>query len=259
LADLVANLKADPRIEAAWLFGSLGRGNFDGWSDIDIWAVVRDDAHEEVVAERYEAAALLGEVVLTEEAPQNGPPGGSYFMSGHDRPTGIHLIDWYWQPISHARRPGIELLFERAPIPSGARSEAPPVNAWRPTTQEEIANHGAFAWAMVAIQGKDVARGTQDPFEEFVRYNATVLHGVARARGIETPAFDPVALPRERGQGVRAKEGAPTAVDYLDVLDLMADTLEPIAPDWPKTPVSVRKFLETVRQTLARWSDMSRI
>ncbi len=37
-------LRADERVVAAWLTGSLGRGNADALSDIDLWVIVRDDA-----------------------------------------------------------------------------------------------------------------------------------------------------------------------------------------------------------------------
>ena len=41
LARAVERLQADARVGAAWLFGSLGRGEEDALSDLDLWVSLR--------------------------------------------------------------------------------------------------------------------------------------------------------------------------------------------------------------------------
>ena len=82
-------LESDSRVATAWLFGSLGRGNGDDLSDIDLFVVVKDEFCKEIIADRQDIVAQIGEPVLLLEAPQNAPPSGSYLMalySGEEGP-----------------------------------------------------------------------------------------------------------------------------------------------------------------------------
>src|SRR6476661_1685566 len=80
LSTIVSTLRADARVVAAWLTGSLARGSADELSDIDVMVVVAD-AHIEAIKEgRQEYVASVAKPVLIEEAPQNAPPGGAYLL-----------------------------------------------------------------------------------------------------------------------------------------------------------------------------------
>jgi predicted nucleotidyltransferase len=152
---IIEQLEADPRVGAAWLFGSLGRGTSDDLSDIDLWVVV-DDAHiRELSAARREYVARLDVPLLTEEAPQNAPMGGAYLLVLYSGGAGPHQVDWYWQPQSHARVPGrARVLFNRVGVPAASRPE--------PQSQLErtqlAAGQIAFFWAMCDIAAKKIAR-----------------------------------------------------------------------------------------------------
>src|SRR2546423_11953623 len=111
-------LKGDHRVIAAWLFGSLGRGDADDLSDLDLWVVVADEQIGEVVRERQEYVARLDEPVLIEEAPQNAPSGGGYLLVLYGGQAGPPQVDWDWQARSDARRPEQTCpLFDRVGIP----------------------------------------------------------------------------------------------------------------------------------------------
>src|SRR5476651_168765 len=56
---LIAVAKADGRIVAVWLQGSLARGDHDAYSDVDAYFAVDDAAFDAVWSER---AALLGKI-----------------------------------------------------------------------------------------------------------------------------------------------------------------------------------------------------
>ena len=61
LRTIVAHYDQDPRILAIVVFGSLGRGNWDALSDIDLDVVIADDARIDVVDElRQLCAAFCG-------------------------------------------------------------------------------------------------------------------------------------------------------------------------------------------------------
>lgn len=57
-------LEADHRVEAAWLSGSLGRGQDDAFSDVDVTALVGDGLKHEVSRHWAANAATIAEPVL---------------------------------------------------------------------------------------------------------------------------------------------------------------------------------------------------
>ncbi len=67
LTRFVQVCRADDRIVAAFLGGSVARGQADGYSDLDLCIVVADDAYDEVVAGRPEFVRRLGEPVFCED------------------------------------------------------------------------------------------------------------------------------------------------------------------------------------------------
>ena len=76
LARITQTLGSDDRIAAAWLFGSVGRGEADDLSDLDLRVVVFDEHIESICQGRQAYTAQMGEAVLFGEAPQNRPDWG---------------------------------------------------------------------------------------------------------------------------------------------------------------------------------------
>ena len=115
LESAVTVLKQDERVQAGWVFGSLGRGDADALSDIDLIVVGQDDFLRDVIAERYDFAQQVGKPLFFLKSPRNVPPGGAYLMVCYDAPMAPHILDIYWQD----RRPlawdasQLRLLFER--------------------------------------------------------------------------------------------------------------------------------------------------
>lgn len=160
LAEEIA--QSDVRISAAWLFGSLGRGDADELSDIDLFLIVEDEAHEEVVANRYTYMAQLGEPLLILEAPQNWPPGGVYNMALYWGDWGPHQVDWYWVRRSQAIIPSeVVLLFDRVGL---AHKAEPTKFDFAPVPERPIAEiikqDVHLFWVMLLIGAKYLARGT---------------------------------------------------------------------------------------------------
>jgi predicted nucleotidyltransferase len=148
-------LKANSDVAAAWLHGSMGRGTFDEWSDVDLWIVVSDHQLDEIRTERRAFAESLGEVLLTVEAPQNAPAGGAYLLAMYHGTCGPHILDCSWQPLSVARRPAdTVVLFDRAGIRLVETVEAGPVDAQIAHAASQV----SYFWMMVTVVAKYIAR-----------------------------------------------------------------------------------------------------
>lgn len=155
LARVVAVLTADSRVCAAWLIGSLGRGDADDLSDIDVWVIVADEYADSVKVAQQEYVTQIGLPLQIEEAPQNAPPNGAYLCAIYPGQTGAHVIDWYWQPRTGAQLPAnCRVLFDRAGIPP-----SPPEKALSAAEHGSAATDNThFFWGMVNIAAKTIAR-----------------------------------------------------------------------------------------------------
>jgi predicted nucleotidyltransferase len=150
-------LGSDERVVAAWLAGSLGRGDADAYSDIDLWVVVLDAAMAGVGEGRRRFVEVLGRPILISEAPQNAPPGGAYLWTFYPGEYGPQHVDWNWLPETGARIPAdVQVLFDKvglSPAPGPQRV---------PSTGEELpaalTQECAFFWGMCAVVAKYIAR-----------------------------------------------------------------------------------------------------
>lgn len=216
LRRITRQLEADARVVAAWLFGSLGRGDADALGDIDLWVVIADDAIEAIVAHRRRYAAQVGEPVLTLEALQNAPLGGAYLMTAYDASSGPHIVDWYWQPRSLAFiPPQIQLLFDRAGLAAGDAPMSFVGGSPDPTLEAQPMHFISFFWMMWLITAKHVAR---TPHSESVPLLFYMLDPLCKTqRFLEFPE-DPCYL-----SGVLPS--LPSPQEKLDTLRRLADEM----------------------------------
>lgn len=157
LRRITTGLKNDPRVAAAWLFGSLGRGDQDALSDLDLFLIVAEEHSEAIQASIREFVAPFGELLLVVEAPQNAPQGGAYLMALYAGQTGPHQVDWYWQAQSRAKVPTqTAVLFDRVGLPRDTKSTT--FDAMNPGVEWDIekavANAVCSFWAMLLITAK---------------------------------------------------------------------------------------------------------
>jgi hypothetical protein len=122
-AKLLARVEAVLRERSALavhLLGSLGRGRYDEFSDVDVWATIADDSIDDVVRQRRSLYAQVGPVLLSHEAPRNSPLGGIYSGVMYASEAGPHQVDFYLAPLSTSRvAADATALFEATPIPRG--------------------------------------------------------------------------------------------------------------------------------------------
>ncbi|WP_432363383.1 nucleotidyltransferase domain-containing protein [Sporosarcina sp. UB5] len=71
---IVASLKGDPYVKAIFLKGSMGRGEHDAHSDVDLYCLVDEADKKEFLANRVEHLRAYRDIILMEDifivAPQ---------------------------------------------------------------------------------------------------------------------------------------------------------------------------------------------
>ena len=186
LKRVTETLLSDERVVAAWLFGSIGRGDSDELSDIDVFAVVKDEVIEDFVRNRRNCATLGVEPALFVEAMQNRPPGGAYLMGLYSGVTGFHEVDWYWSPLSQTKIPTDALvLFDRAGLTSsGVSTRFEYQSTETMSFEEELLNLENSFWAMLLIAAKKAARNPMESDFRPLRHTFHILTELESALGI---------------------------------------------------------------------------
>ena len=160
-------IRRDCRVRAAWVTGSVARGEDDALSDLDIFIVVANDAVVDFVHNRRADAAGPARPILLMDNLANAPIGGAYLLALYEGEAGPQQVDWFWRAESMARCPDDErILFDRAglPVVPGAqwrstvhRPSGPPLCP-NPSLTDLLTHKIAFFWAMSLIVAKHIAR-----------------------------------------------------------------------------------------------------
>lgn len=227
---LTQKLEQNAEMVACWLFGSLGRGEADALSDLDVWTIMPDAQIAQAVMQRREMAAGYGHLLLLVEGPQNAPADGAYLMALYDAPTGPLQVDWYWQKQSQARiPPQTQVLFDRAGLPRDDRplkldynpNPEPYPDPSLPFEQQarlRAENSVAFFWAMLCITAKYAARSPWEEHMGLLQY----VHAPLR----EAMAF--LKLPSEAENGEETTHATPeTKMSQLHDLAAKMEALHP--------------------------------
>ena len=150
LARLVAALRRDRRVVAAWLLGSFAAGTADDWSDLDLHVVVRDEDFADAVEHRMDLYRLVGEPALTQHLRFQRT---SFFVLLL-YPGGVE-VDWSLWALKDARRPErARVLFDDVGVSVATQA---------PVAADKLAEHASrqveFFWAMAAVGAKNCGRG----------------------------------------------------------------------------------------------------
>jgi hypothetical protein len=216
LERLEAGLRADARIVAAWIGGSIGRGEADHLSDIDIHLAVADDDCADLNARRRAFVSQFGEPLLIQEAPQNAPSGGAFQLVLYRGTTAPIEVDWSWRPASTATIPErTVLLFDRS-------DGLPRAASWIVLDADEVALRVSlsttFFWAMAFITAKKIARRQPAAAFGLLRMMHQARDSVrGHLAGKPQPAWGAVAAPQEALPPTNPRE------QIVDLLDLLAD------------------------------------
>ena len=195
LARITQTLEEDDRIAAAWLFGSMGRGEADDLSDLDLRVIVFDENVEDICVQRQAYTAQMGEAVLFAEAPQNRPAGGAFLLTLYAGEFGPQEVDWTWEPLSSACLwPDTRLLLNRAGLtrqgamPWGYQPRPPQ------TALEEAVQRASNFWAMLLIIAKYAARSPHEETMGLIGMSVQPLREVSEFLGL-VPRYTMETLP----------------------------------------------------------------
>jgi hypothetical protein len=199
LSQLREALVPDERCVAAWQVGSLGQGQGDAVSDVDLTVVVSDEAAEllcarpwqvagRTTAERYALFGRFGRPAVIHENQNNAPAGGSFTFVAY-APTGL-MIDWVLISQADARRPlPTQLLFEKAPIPLQTPLAVPSLAHRVETASERV----AYFWMMAAVTVKYIVRQDTLQFNSWLDELHWLVEDVKGLLRGEPAFFDPRA------------------------------------------------------------------
>jgi len=248
LARITRMLEGDDRIAAAWLFGSVGRGESDDLSDLDLRVIVFDEHIAGICAGRQAYAAQAGEAVLFQEAPQNRPVGGAFLLTLYAGQFGPQEVDWTWEPLSGACLwPNTHILLNRAGL--SKQGEMPWGYQPRPAQaalEENVQRISSF-WAMLLISAKYAARSPHEEQMGLIGMSVQPLREVSEYLGL-SPRYVMETLP---------PHGRPQ--EKVHLLRALADDMEARMPavearggsvPWAALP-NARRFLNLVEAVMA--------
>ena len=121
LAQLLGLLEADPAVDGVALVGSLGRGEEDNWSDIDLLILASDQFIRQFMNEP--AASPWARADLLSDGRHNSPAGATSLGTTHLR-SGLPLwVDLHVHPAGRTPWPtDSRVVFERRPVKAGTLS-----------------------------------------------------------------------------------------------------------------------------------------
>ena len=114
----VEGLRREAFVAAVWLVGSLGRGDADPFSDIDLVAAVDPSTPAGVIADPAGGLRVPGRTLFTRAKPRNAPAGGAYQCVCVELAGLPVLLDVYLWPTASAAVPtGAAVLYHRSGLP----------------------------------------------------------------------------------------------------------------------------------------------
>jgi hypothetical protein len=243
LARITQMLEGDHRIAAAWLFGSVGRGESDDLSDLDLRVIVFDEHIAGICQGRQAHAAQVGEAVLFQEAPQNRPVGGAFLLTLYAGQFGPQEVDWTWEPLSGACLwPNTHILLNRAGL--SKQGEMPWGYQPRPaqTPLEENVQRVSSFWAMLLIIAKYAARSPHEEQMGLIGMSVQPLREVSEYLGLSPryvmETFPPHGRPQEKLRLLRG------LADEMEALMPAIEARGGMVP-WAALP-HARRFLDLV-------------
>ena len=167
-----AEIVNDLRVDALWLSGSLGRGEGDSLSDIDLLAVGALGSTEKLVESPEGLVRAVGPVAFVYKAPHNAPLEGTQWNVLYDTNPLPVYVDWnIWPPVE--RRPSdVAVLFERKPFMRSQETFASMQSHFAKSEglgrAVETLNH--FRVMMIPVLAKKAARGEFESVSSMLGY-----------------------------------------------------------------------------------------
>lgn len=187
LAKITESLRNDERFVAAWLAGSIGRGEGSWQSDLDLHVVVADEYSEALCAmpwpagarttpERLQLFQRFGTPAIIYDAHGNNQHGGTFTHVVYQKSA--QNVDWMLTPQHQAHLlPETLLLFDKVGLPAAPAEE--------PETKEEQSEraslHVGFFWMIASANVMNLLAGDLGEFHMLLLWLEDNLHEVRAA------------------------------------------------------------------------------
>jgi hypothetical protein len=159
LGQVLGLLEADPAVDGVALVGSLGRGEEDNWSDIDLFILASDQFIRQFMNEP--AVSPWARADLLSDGRHNSPAGAMSLGATHLR-SGLPLwVDLHVHPAGRTPWPAdSHVVFERRPVRTGMLSfgEFNASGPRQPATAKTADEVRQIHLGYVPIAGKYVGR-----------------------------------------------------------------------------------------------------
>ena len=161
LDQVLGLLEADPAVDGVALVGSLGRGEEDNWSDIDLFILASDQFIRQFMNEP--AASPWTRADLLSDGRHNSPAGATSLGTTHIRSGLPFWVDLHVHPADRTPWPADgHVVLERRPVKTGTPSfgEFSASGPRQPATAKTADEVRRIHLGYVPIAGKYVGRGS---------------------------------------------------------------------------------------------------
>jgi hypothetical protein len=153
-------------VDAVWLEGSLGRGDGDAFSDIDLVVAVGSSVPPAVFAEPVSGLGLPGRLLYSRGKPKNAPAGGAFRTVCFELAALPILVDLYlWPTVTATMSATARLLYRHDDArPPRSSLEFLPLISRYPNgdTQGSDPHQPETALMLVQLAAKYLARGDDE-------------------------------------------------------------------------------------------------
>lgn len=157
-------LAAHHWVAAVWLVGSLGRGQGDAFSDIDLVVAVDDDMPPDLFTDLVAGLGLPGVVLYRRPKPRNSPRDGGYLAVGIEMAQLPVLVDVFvWPATTAVVSRGARVVYERDRLPRSEFGFVELLDAVRCTdTRGSDPQAPATVLMLTQLAAKYLARGDHE-------------------------------------------------------------------------------------------------
>lgn len=252
LAAITQRLRNDERFVAAWLAGSIGRGEGSWHSDLDLHVVVAEEYGKELCAtpwhggarttpERLALFQQFGTPVIIYDAHGNNQLGGSFTHIVYQESA--QNVDWMLTPQSQAHiLPGTLLLFDKVGLPAAPAEE----QETREEQSERASMHVGFFWMIASANVMNLVAGDLGEFHMLLLWLEGSLHEVRAALRGEQARY----ISHTHSQVYATREAQVAALRHLcDEMEQLMPAVEKMGGYLPANPRSmIEKRLELLTE-----------
>jgi hypothetical protein len=152
-------------VEGVWVEGSLGRGDADAFSDVDLVLAIGGSAPPSVFGDPIAGLGLPGHVLYTRDKPKNAPAGGAYRAACVELVALPVLVDLYlWPAATATMSAAARRLFQRGDRPPRSDLSFLPLISQYPSgdTGDSDPYQPQTVLMLVQLAAKYLARGDHE-------------------------------------------------------------------------------------------------